>query len=337
MSGSLFVSSLLSGSLFVSSLMSGSLFASLARAEANVVGDIVGNIVRNHLPAEALEGSQVTRSSRPYFSHERESLQRLSMGPSPTQEGIPGTHGIPDPKALTEGAYSTASLLQRAIEEANRIPDDGPRIQHYERMAIRIVRKSGTNPWEQTVRMTMNRAVDVTKGALGIAGNNPELVSAWCANFYRMNFELASAYVNNPNKLEEGDRSNRQSFAQALSIAEYGRIYAQLLIRASASLTSGSSKAVIRLKLLGFLGWDLNLDLRRADSNLKELLADIFELQTEDQDYSVVLKSLELGEEPNSSSMSRLLSKISIILDRVAPAFQRAGIPLTGSVTNRNY
>lgn len=256
--------------------------------------------------------------------------QALNVVPN-IKEGIPESHVIPDPKPLISEAYTTATLLQRAIEEAQSLPTDGAKIQHFEMMAKRIVVRSGSNPWEQAIRMAMNRSMDVMNAVLPHAGNNSEFVASWGAQFYEENFELAIALLNNPATLDSRDGANRASRDQKgghLSIAEFGRIYSQLLLRASASLTSGSLKAVLRMKMISFLGWDINQDLRRQDPNLKEILADISALQTEDQDYAAVLHCLTQRQEPDPQNLTQLISKTARILDRVVPAFRAAGIAM---------
>lgn len=257
------------------------------------------------------------------IKRQNRTLSRFSRGAAPTREGLPSPGDLPDPTENIESAYSTATLIDLALDHA-QVLSLGERIVHFEKMAAEIVNKSATRPNEEVVRMTLNRSVDVVNAVLNVMGQNPSLIAQWTSNFYEENFKLAKMFANNPTPLQQRGESVFSSYVACLSIAEYGRIYSTLLWRFSTSLTSQTSKAIMLMKLVGYLGYDINLDLARDSDSLKEVLADIVNLQQKNANYQRILNQLDENIEP--TTVSSLRSDVYYILQKLPERLARAGI-----------
>ncbi|MFS4458378.1 hypothetical protein [Bdellovibrio sp. HCB2-146] len=231
----------------------------------------------------------------------------------------------PDPSSVIESAYTTTTLIQRALEDAKTLPL-GPRIRHFEDAVAKIVRKSGQNPFEEPVRLTLQRSKSVGDLTLKVAGYNSELIAQWAANFYRTSFELALAYANNPCKI----RTYQSTFASGnfseTSIAQYGFYYSSLLWRNQANIVSDSAKAVILVKLVGFLGQDLNNDLRRRTDGMREALADIYDIQNNDGAYRRIIASFSRNQQPNTSDVTALRVKVYKVWSQMAHRLSASGV-----------
>lgn len=302
---------------------------------------IVDDLSNMHLKSNVLN-SAGDLSMPKYFSEERKVLLGLSKWSPPTQEGIPGTHALPDPKELVKTAYTPARMIERALENVSTLPM-GERVLAFETWSKRIIERSGANPAEQAVRITLNRAVDISNGIIKVlvhdksvsegksvgevASRVYELAASYLVNFYVANFQLALSYANNPCILTAQGLTDVSESLSQVSLAEFGRVYSTLLFRFSNSLAmSDTAKAIMLIKLTGYLGWDFNLDLRRREDGLKEILADIYLLQTEDPTYDNILSGLKNRIPPTQSALAQLRSKINLILIRVPDALKSAGI-----------
>ncbi len=255
-------------------------------------------------------------------------LSRFSRGAAPTREGLPSPGDLPDPSENIEAAYTTATLIDLALDRTQVLPL-GERISHFEKMASDIVSKSASRPNEEVVRMTLNRSVDVVNAILAVMGQNPSLIAQWTTNFYEENFKLAKMFANNPSQLQQRGSASFSGYMTSLSIAEYGRIYSSLLWRFSTSLTSQTSKAIMLMKLVGYLGYDINLDLARDSDSLKEVLADIVNLQQHNANFQRILNQLDENTEPTTVSLLR--SDVYYILQKLPERLARAGIRSLGT------
>lgn len=261
------------------------------------------------------------------IERQNRTLGRFSRGAAPSREGLPSPGDLPDPTENLENAYTTTTLIELAIDQA-QVLSLGDRIRHYEKMAEQIVAKSAQRSNEETVRMTLNRAVDVVNSILNVMGQNPSLIAQWTANFYEENFKLAKMFANNPSTLMQKGSLNSSFTYHVISIAEFGRIYSTLLWRFSTSLTSATSKAIMLMKLVGFLTYDVNLDLARDNESLKEVLADLVHLQEQNANYQKILDQLDANTEPTTVNLLR--SDVYYILQKLPARLQKAGIASLG-------
>lgn len=235
-------------------------------------------------------------------------LRSLSIGVPPSHEGIPGQETEPDVSDLLNVHYKTSTMIQRAMSDAQRKPV-GPRIQFYEQKAAKIIQNSGELPTETAVRIVLNRSIDVVQTTIKSAGNNSELIANIVANFYKSSFEVALGYANNPPNYVDADFPR----------AQVGIYWARFLWSHQAGLTSDSFKAITLIKLLGYLGQDLNSDIRRRATDYREALVDIYDIQQNEMAYQNIIDSLERKEEPKSSDVAGLRVRVNQMLTLLPP------------------
>jgi hypothetical protein len=240
-----------------------------------------------------------------------EVLQKIRLQPAPGVEGVRKTEL---PNSPAPQVYSTARVIQKALEDAALLPI-GEKISHFENSVKKVLATSGTRRHELIARMTLNRAVDTMNTVLPIAGNNPDEVARFVANFYTEAFKLALGFTTNQMHIQSVITFD-EFYKNNLYIAEYGRMFFTLMYRFSMNANiSDSSKSVLMIKGLGYLGWDLKLDLRAREQMVRETLADIYTLQKEDRNLNSILASMDQGYEPTQSDVNKLRGKIFKILE----------------------
>lgn len=263
---------------------------------------------------------QATKNEPIYFSEERKVMLGFTIGQPATQEGIPGTQNVPDPFDLIRQAYTTSERLERALQSADLAREED-QIRVLREAAKSIVLSSGGSETERPVRMALNRAVDTADNVYRIIGDNTEYARNLLIRFYRANFEFALASANEHSKMIYVGQTEQNPNVRITPIAEFGRRYNLLMRKFTAGLTTDQATAVILMKSMGYFGWDLNLDLART--SFKNLIADIYFLQTTNPSYLRVLRSLEMKQPPASQDVADLSAAISQIEDRIIPAFDR--------------
>lgn len=237
-----------------------------------------------------------------------------------TQDGIPGDDLAYDDMAdLLDGAYSSIDLIETALSE--RLTSDyGQRIRDLEALSIEIVQQSGSKPSEKLLRYTLNRARNVVTSILPTVGKNTAELSRLLANFYRQNFELAASFVNNNqtalSAFDQEQVSEIDLDFDYMHMTEFGRTYALLMWDYTTTLTSSNAKAIILMKLAGFLGHDLYSDLRRRSKPVKQVIADIYRLQQSSL-YKGILRSLKNRQEPADRQLDQLRSNLFNIITKL--------------------
>ena len=184
-------------------------------------------------------------------------MRQLSQGLPPSREGIPGFDEEAPADDLIQQGYPTNILIRRTIEEAERKPM-GRRIMFYELQAQRIIENSGDKANEEATRLVLNRSVDLVQNVIRWAGRNSEMVAQFVAQFYAQNYEIALAYTNSPPPTYVD-----QTFPRA----KVGIYYSRMLFSNHGALISDSAKAIILIKLVGYLGQDINSDLLRRNDD----------------------------------------------------------------------
>ena len=231
-------------------------------------------------------------------------MRQLSQGVPPSKEGIPGFDSDAPADDLIQQGYPTSILIRRTIDDAERKPM-GRRIMFYELQAQRIIENSGEKANEEATRLVLNRSVDVVQNVIRWAGRNSEMVAQFVAQFYAQNYEIALAYTNSP----------PPSYVdQTFPRAKVGIYYSRMLFSNHGALISDSAKAIILIKLIGYLGQDLNSDLRRRNDDYRYALLDILNLQKSDEQYQSILNALANKQEPRSSDIAGVRSQVSRIL-----------------------
>lgn len=229
--------------------------------------------------------------------------------PLPNTEGIPKPEpGLPDPAELYPDAYDSAELIHKILTERKSYPV-GPRLSFIEKGIEKVVTISGQRSWERLSRYTLNRTLDISRHAFPYAGRNTALVAQTLSNFYVESLELAASFLNNRVRLissyEPGPAMNAEQTAHLLSTAHYGRTYAVMIFDYTTGLISDRSKAILLMKLLGYLAWDLNLDLKRREPGIAQTLLDIAFVQN-GEPHQRLLRDIESGADIRSADVSAL-------------------------------
>lgn len=224
-------------------------------------------------------------------------------------EGIPqaGDNG-PGTSELLDNAYPSVELIKRAIKKREYMAI-GQRIPYMEHEAKHICVASHNRTDEMLMRYVLNRAVDTVSFILPVYGRNTDEVARALSNFYLESFQLAAGYASNRVGLVAdvslGAEYDSAEYLKKISMAEFGRTYAVLLWRYSQSLSSTSSKAILLMRLLTYMGWDMNMDLKRREPGIKMTIYDIYELQQSPQ-YNNILAALQAGYEPRNADVAYL-------------------------------
>ena len=290
--------------------------------------------VQNSLDEQRLSQAQVidlfdSSKQTAKATSDLEYFAGLNVAPPPSNEGLPSPTNSDeqgDISSIINNAYSSADLIAQALQERQNMPL-GQRIQYLEERATDIIRISANRPTEILLRLTLNRSVDLTHHILPIMGYNTEELARELANFYRENFEMAASFGNNKIGVEsrfttgDQDESGVAHFLRTVSIAEYGYAYANLMWNYSLGLSSGGSKAVILMRMLGYLGWDFNADLRRREKPIAQTIADIYLLQHSPL-YQRILNTLASGNEPTQNDTAELRSRIFSIKEKIPARLQ---------------
>lgn len=257
-----------------------------------------------------LPDSVMAVGSAPDYS--KEVLERIRLKPAPGTEGTEQTElRNPAPQV-----YSTATVITKALEDSQMLPM-GEKIEHFEKAVKKVLATSGTRRHEIVARMTLNRAVDTMNTVLPIAGNNPEEVARFAANFYTEAFKLALSFTANQFHLQSIITFD-EFYKNNLYIIDYGRMMATLMYRFSMNANlSDSAKSVMLIKSLGYLGWDMQLDLRSREQSVRELLADIYSIQKEDRNLKNILVSIDSGYEPKTADVNKLRGRVFRILEQL--------------------
>ena len=137
---------------------------------------------------------------------------------------------------------------------------------------------------------------------------------------YVYNFELAQKFASLQRKLIYHGGPSVDPLQPTHPIADFGRMYNLLMRKFIAGLTTDQAKAVILMKSMGYLGWDLNLDLRRT--GFRSLVADIYYMQTEDPSYLAVLEKLQRKQPVTPDELAALSAAVGQIEDRIIQVFE---------------
>lgn len=234
-------------------------------------------------------------------------------------EGVPSNFTTsPQPNVFV--GYSTAEMIKVTLEEAQLVID-GERLNHYLDSMEFVKEISGNNGTEVLARTVLNRAKDIIDLTLPIVGYNYDMLRGFYNLFLKESYVLSAAYLNNrigiQGYLSSSFNTSVSEYIETYSMADFSFQYAQMLLKYSQSLTTESSQAIILSRLLSYIVWDLNLDLRRRSPGILQTLSDIYRLQRT-QVYRAPLMNIENDLEPTQAQVARLRSRIQMILDRMA-------------------
>ncbi len=253
---------------------------------------------------------------------------KINIPAAISSEGLPSAYDNKpiDSDELINSAYSSPELITKALDERVDYAM-GERLDHFERQSIRIINVSANRKNEEFMRIALNRGVDLVHHILPSYGKNTDEAARHLANFYKQNFEFAASMANNSASMESilSGQIEMSTYTKTRSIAEFGRMYSNLLWRYSDGLSSQSSKAILLMRLIGYLGWDLNMDLKRNSKPIAKLIADVYELQ-HSKTYADILKSLKANKEPAAPAVSNLRYKVYKILEEVPARLREANV-----------
>lgn len=271
------------------------LIAAITNAQSyNVTADtLVDSITKDNL---------VTAGSTGNKTQAQKVLRKLSYGVPPGIEGVPGEEEEISADDIMQQDYPLSLFLRETLQEAET-RDLGPRLAFYERQVVKVIQR-GDRPNEEAVRLVLNRSVDVVQNIIKWAGLNSEMIQQYLNQYYAQNFEIALGYANNPPAREE----------QVFPRAKVGIFVARMLYQNHGGMISDSAKAIILVKLLGYLGQDLNSDLQRRTTIYSVPLRKIINIQQEDEAYHEILASLKAKQEPSSPALASLRTQIGQIL-----------------------
>jgi hypothetical protein len=253
-----------------------------------------------------------------------------------TKDGIPGKHG--------EGALSVDDILPRGYNSVQMIElvleermeyKLGPRLFYLESGIRSTLKISGDRADEEALRETLNRGLDIMSLVLPISGSDPDARAQWGTNFYRRILELAAGMQHNQRRkilrvgpVAKDDKDTPFTDEDALSLnalrsAKYGQMLANLLYKFSSQPGSRAGKAVMLMRLVGYLGHDLNEDFSRREEDVARTITDIYRLQT-DPPYTDVVAAISRGRSPTSEQMSALRSRVATIIAKLPERLGKA-------------
>jgi len=292
----IFFTFLLFGSTFLYAQTRTKPYASSSMDET--LSTIEGEVLQAKNIRDIMEGDEVVLDDIP---SDLKKYQRLSL------QGM--SNNKQDLNHLIEGAYTAVDLIKEVLEESMEYRM-GERIPFLLERIPEIIQSSGDRSGEMLLRFTLYRCQDLMGQLLSISGYNYEEIGRWASNFIKEHLKLAAGLGNNNFAITSiFYQETPNPKVQIIHTAEYGRIYSQVLWDFSTGLTSNASKAVMLMKLLNFLGRDLNNDLRRRETPIAQSIRDVFRAQ-HGPEYQRVLQQLKLGLNPTDSMLAALRSKV---------------------------
>ncbi len=286
------------------------------RLSPDVLGSLVGS-----LSQQRLKSSKANEYTSPILEFD---LRGALLSGAATSDGIPeaskDSNNVED---ILPRAYNTVQLLKIVLEERTSYPL-GPRLRFMESGIRNALKSSADKNTEESMRETLNRALDIISIVLPISGNTPGASAQWATNFYRSVIELAIGLQNNDMERiisisKVKDLEDEAVHVPGMTSAKFGQIYSNLLYRFSTSIGTRAAKAALLMRLIGYLGHDLNEDLNRRDPGISETLADIYRLQNDpiDRIYEEILQEFRRGRSPSRQQLARLRSKVYGILAKL--------------------
>ncbi len=309
------------------------------QSEERLAPETLGNIL-DALTNQKLEASpDSSKFVSPTLNLNHLGSQGLSG--SVIKDGIPGVHGEGNSMIVDDvvaRAYNSVQMIELILEERKTYAM-GPRVLYMENGIRGVLKISDKRSDEEALRETLNRGLDIMSLVLPITGATPEASAQWASNFYRTVLTLAAGLQNNDrqkilriNRSENDNNElveNPERYVSGLTSAKYGQVYANLLYSFSTTPGTRAAKAVLLMRLLGYLGHDLNEDLARRSDGVARTITDIYRLQN-DPVYLNIVQALRRGFSPSSSELATLRSRtysiISKLPERLGKAPKFAGL-----------
>lgn len=303
-------------------------FQQVTVADSKQVGN---SLTLQRLPKGAIEGGKiyVPPSDLAYYGG------WFRPNP-PSDDGIP-IGNIPRHVSdeFPNGAYQGKRIVQLILKSIDKCRDEkvGQRIVCYEGKIGTIIAVSGERIDQRLLRFTLNRAVDVVHHFLPFAGRNSDAIADLTVNFYENMLYLGAAFINNDKQfcsnLDSLYQVTTQDTAQMIldiQVADFGRIFLDQLYDLSRnSNLSQRARAVVLMRALGYLGWDLASDLKFREPAVAEAMIDVYELQASPT-YERLLASITNDKEPVIADVNAFKNQIFKIKSALPKQLQDAGV-----------
>lgn len=213
-------------------------------------------------------------------------------------------------------------MIEETLRDIHRDQDIGPRIPLFEVRALQIIeasKKRGIVNGELLMRLTLARCVDLAHHIIPTGSKNAQGLAVVVSSIYEECFKFAWSLANTNQVLKTlatatGQVSSNLE-ANELPQAIYGQMFAAMMIKYSRNLgLSDSAKSFFVMRLLGYLGWDLNSDYMRR--TFRPAIVRIAQLQ-KDQVYNDIIEVTggSFPREPSVGLWNRLNSKWRDVYD----------------------
>lgn len=239
-------------------------------------------------------------------------------------------------------------LIEDTLKEVHRDQDLGPRIPLFEMRALQIIdasKKRGYLNGEFLMRLTLARCVDLAHHVIPTGSNNANGLAVIVGGMYEECFSFAWSLANTNQILKSlavGGVPTGVAYelqANELPQAIYGQLFASMMIKYSRQLgLSDSAKSFFIMRLVGYLGWDLNSDYMRR--TFRPVIVRIANLQ-KDPVYNeiMVVTGGSAPREPGLGLWNKLNSKWrdiydllpEVLLKAYGDYYQRMNMTMKGS------
>jgi hypothetical protein len=227
-------------------------------------------------------------------------------------------NGIPnrpvDPGDLRKQRASVHAAIIATLKNAMNA-DLAGQIGIFGETVKRVNRLKDLSEAEFAAQVILNRSYDLVESIIEVAGPPEQIQNTRrvLANLYRKAFVQAEAVLNNPQYFCSVYRTEvyERPAVASCSEARIGLAFAEAVSSTSAEVNiSEQAKAILLVKAMGYLGWDLNMDpVRRADG-ISDVIVRISDIQNQRDDslvsnpaeqkaYEVIMKAIEQSGEPD--------------------------------------
>ena len=233
--------------------------------------------------------------------------------------GLPGLETEPPP--LPQSYATLQQIFQDTFADI-RTETEGEKIRTFLRKISFLLSEDPANPppvaVSDSIKVLLNRARDVFNTTAPSAGYNVEALADVYAHYFLRTFELASVMARNQTQiicvgpLKVCSPGDTQSLSgHSIYLANFGLQTAERLwsLQSETRISDGA-QAIILIKLLGYLGMDFNMDLRRREPELSEVVHRILDLQNYDTNYQGIVAALREGKEPQRALVAGLRGKV---------------------------
>lgn len=265
--------------------------------QLTAVSDVAKSIEFSHLTPGSI--SEIRFDEINQMGRQEQVLSGFYQGELPPgMEGLPTIENGASLKSDALENYPLSRHLENALDYV-RMKTSGESWSYLLNRAYQIVaisqRKSSSSERDEfLVRITLNRAIDIVNSTLSIIGYNNEDLAKALSIFLKMNYNLALD-LNKSYRipLYKGINQYGDNPCRYLSIAEFGRVYSNMLYSFSPFNMSPSAQAILLMKTIGYLSYDIQFANVNKNSSINHILGDIYLLQNDNPNYQLILQDLK--------------------------------------------